>query len=109
MDDEQKEFLLVLGYFYLQNRKPAKALVLFKALAELFSEDLNVVKALSYACMLCGDHDKALSLAERFLSESNTDDDEALGRLLKGKALWGMGRREEARSTMSNFFSMKGN
>jgi hypothetical protein len=36
MDESQKEFLTILGHFFLQNNKAEKALIIFRALQELF-------------------------------------------------------------------------
>ena len=108
MDDEQKEFLTLLGYFYLQNKKAEKALILFRALYELFPEDINVIKSLSYAYLINGENEIALSLIEKYMQESHLDEEIQVGYLLKSKSLWNMGRRREARSIISDFLGMKG-
>jgi tetratricopeptide (TPR) repeat protein len=107
MDESQKEFLTILGYFFLQNNKAEKALIIFRALQELFPDDPYLMKAGSYACLVNGEHEDALHLAERWLREGPVDRMNEIGYLLKSKALWGLGRENEARETLNQFFHMR--
>jgi hypothetical protein len=100
MDHSEVEFIKVLGYFFLENGKFEKASTLFQALHELFPDDAHVCKSLSYACLMRGDYEEALRQAEGFLANTTRDRERRVGRLLKSKSLWGLGREKEAREAL---------
>ena len=103
MQDTQKDFLLLLGYFYL-NQKADKALVIYRVLHDHFPEDIYVIKALCYACIANGVFESGLRLANRFIKQARDGDERHLGYLLKGKSLWGLGRKDEARQALARYF-----
>jgi hypothetical protein len=109
MQEMHKEFLVLLAYFFLQNRKVDKALVLFRFLHSRFPDDRHVLKSLSYASILTGAHERGLRLANQFLKDASDKEDVKLGCLLQGKSLWGLGRKEEARQAVSRYLRVKGN
>jgi len=107
MNESEKEFLTTLGYFFLQNNKPAKALIIFKALHELFPEDPYMMKAASYASLINGYYEDALLLVDKSIRGMASDREKEAGYLLKSKALWGLGRESEARETLNQYFRLR--
>jgi hypothetical protein len=109
MLESEKDFLILLGYFYLQNRKHEKALILFRFLHTQFPEDKYVTKSLSYTCILTGAYENGLRLANRLIRDASDMNEETLGQLLRSKSLWGLGRKDESRLALSHFFRLRGN
>ena len=99
--------MTVLGYFYLQNGKFDKALILFKALNELFPDDPYLMKSLSYAFLVNGEYENALHLTERLLQDAPTRREDDVGYLLRSKSLWGLGREDEARDLLKQFLRLR--
>lgn len=108
MEQSQKELLSVLGYFYLQTGKYKKALTLYRALMTLFPEDTYFIKTVSYLYLATGDYNKALEYADRYLQFDIAKAEKALGCFLKGKALWGLGKKEAAYQALQRFFDTEG-
>lgn len=100
MNHSEREFLSILGYFMLRNGKAEKAMIIFRALNELFPGDPHLLKSLSYACIMSGEHQKGLHFAEKFLGSASEAEDIEMGTILKSKSLWGLGREAEARDTL---------
>lgn len=101
MRTEHKEILSVLGYFFLEHGQPDKALVLLEALGALFPADPGIAKSLSYAYLRAGRYRDALDAAAR----ANAERDDAFIHLLRGKALWGLGRTHEARACLAQYLA----
>jgi tetratricopeptide (TPR) repeat protein len=107
MKEDEREFLSILGYFLLQNGKGEKALSIFRALNELFPDDPYLLKSLSYACIMCGKYEKALHFTDKFLGRASEARDIETGTLLRGKSLWGIGRKDEARGTLRQYLDLR--
>lgn len=97
-----------MGYFYLQTGKYEKSLTLYRALMALFPEDAYFIKSVSYLYLLTGNHDAALTCADRFLQLDIAKAEKALGCFLKSKALWGLGKKEAARQVLHRFLDTEG-
>lgn len=100
-----KELLSVLGYLYLQNGNQEKAFTIFAALCELFPEDVKLGLCLGYIQVLRGDYSSAVRRADRFLGSETGPEETAMGLIIRGRALWGIGRRKEARAIIDRLFS----
>ena len=107
MDRRQKQFMAHMGHIYLQNGKLERARVIFHALQVLFPEDPYVHKACSYMYLLEGDYAAALQEANRYLLTARHDAGRIVGYLLGCKALWGMGREQEARDMFQRYQAIR--
>ena len=106
---EQKEALQVLADVYLLNATQcAKAVILLEALHSLDQRDAGVAKALSYAYLLCGRPEDALKMSDVFLRLAGSSPDSNPILLIRSKALWALGRTEEARTTMNRYIELGG-
>jgi Flp pilus assembly protein TadD len=102
MNDRHREALSVLGYFFLLNGKTGKALILFRALRELFPGEPLFAGSLGYASLASGDYEGALAASEAFLEGETDPEARSAGCLLRGKALWGLGDAAGARKTLND-------
>ncbi|MEI2740847.1 MAG: tetratricopeptide repeat protein [Candidatus Competibacter sp.] len=103
MRTDHKDMLSVLGHFFLEHGQTDKALVLLDALQALFPEDPDIAKSLSYACLQAGRYQEALDAANRGIAER----DAAFIHLLRSKALWGLGRADEARACLARYLALR--
>jgi hypothetical protein len=79
---------------------PSRAATIYTALSTLDPTDVYALKCLAYALLLSGQHGRALTIAEACLSLDLDRDDAELVGLVRGRALWHLDRREEARATV---------
>ena len=101
MDINNKEPLTVLAYLYIEHFKYGKALNLLKALNILYPEDLDIKRSLSFAYLKCGDYQSALVFAEKAIKSDLAKEKQIAAHLIKGKALWGLGKEEAARHALN--------
>lgn len=99
LSGDEKDLLKMLAYVFLQHQKYEEALTLLKALKVLFPEDFHVSKTLSYVYLQSGMFEDSLLEVEYCLSLPDADHDKVNLRLIKSRALWGMGEKEAARNT----------
>ncbi len=109
MDEQQKEFLSLLGFFYLKNGKTEKAGVLLRALLELFPNDAHLQRSLAYTYLVQRKFEQSLLLADRFLDNPDSGPFKAEAFLIKSKAMWGLGQPESARQMLERFVAARDN
>lgn len=107
ISSQQKEFLLVLGYLYLQNAKFMDAKIVFEALQLIYPKDLHILRSLSYAYLCDGDYEQAIELNEEIKSLNKSDDNLSFYYLLKSKALWRIQKTTEARQNFNEFIAIQ--
>lgn len=105
---EQKEALQVLADVYLNQAQSEKAVVLLEALHNLDRRDPVVAKALSYGYLLIGRPEDALAMSDVFLRLVGASPESNPILLIRGRALWALGRAEEARMTMNRYVELGG-
>jgi hypothetical protein len=66
MNADQREYLALLAWFYLQHGEPEKALILLRAGARLAPDDRQILKSLAFAELAAGDAGGALASVERY-------------------------------------------
>ena len=108
LSEDQKEALLVLADVYRDQAQGSKAIVLLEALHSLDRHDPDVAKALSYAYLLAGRPEDALEMSDLFLRLVGSSPDSNPIMLIRSKALWALGRAEEARMTMLRYIELGG-
>lgn len=92
------EYLQILGFLYLQHKQPQKAVTVFRALLVARPEHLSVLRGLAWSLLQCGDSLGCLRLTDRYEQVAG-----ALTpgmQILRGRALFGLGRTDEARETL---------
>jgi thioredoxin-like negative regulator of GroEL len=106
LEPDQFETMRVLGFLYLRLGLAPRAARLFQALAALAPEDGQVALSLASAALEDGRPEEALALFARPpLAAARPT---AASRLLKARALWRLGRREETYRLMEEHLSAGG-
>jgi type III secretion protein Y len=106
--DENKEVLQVLADVYLEQGQTDKAVVLLEGLHVLEPHDTQVIKALSYAYLRIGRYDDTLDMVDAFLRLGAPMPENAPILLIRGKALWALGRPTEARDSLKRYLELGG-
>ena len=101
INNQQKDFLSILGYTYLKNNKLSKATIVYQALFHLFPKSDYFAFCLSYLYLQQKQFKKALYYANYYLANANNID--KLGHLIKSQALFNLGRRSEAKECAKSF------
>ena len=101
INDQQKDFLSILGYTYLKNNKLKKATTVYQALFHLFPKSDYYSFCLSYLHLKQKQYEKALYYANIYLT--NCRNMNKLGYLIKSQALFNLGRRKEAKECAKAF------
>lgn len=104
MDKRHKDFLSILAYIYLKNNQFEKAITVYKALWHLFPDSHRLTLCLGYLYLATHQHERALFYAESFLAANH---EIGLGHLLKGQALYKLGKKFEAQKAIQQFFAAK--
>ena len=105
-DPQQRDAMLLLADVYLEQGQYDKARTLLDALALLWPDDSGVLKALAFACLQGGRFDEALAAADGYLRLGPATRVTAPILLIRGRALWGLGRVDEARDGLQRYFDL---
>ncbi len=100
---EQTEALQVLADIYLDQGQTERAVTLLNALTLLDPGSTGILRALSYAFLLAGRYEDALTTTDTLLQRETTMLDNAPTRLIRGKALWALGRTAEAQENFQRY------
>jgi Flp pilus assembly protein TadD len=105
--EEDKDFLELLGYLYLQYGKHDPARVIYHTLCEL-SDPASIV-LLAYAYCLAADGSYAMALHEMDKISMETLNLQELSgfHLLRGNIFWHMHRDREARTELRRFLELE--
>lgn len=104
--DEQTEALRVLADIYLDQGQIDRAVTLLNALAVLAPNDAGAFRALSYALLLAGRYEDALAATDTLLRLDGTMPANAPTLLIRGKALWALGRIAEAQESLHRYMEL---
>ncbi|HVJ87937.1 MAG TPA: hypothetical protein VM452_19900 [Caulifigura sp.] len=96
MDTRTVEYLMLLGYLYLRHGQGARAVTALEAARIFRRDDRQLGRTLAYAYLSAGRFDDCLKSIDRL----GLKDDRHLA-LIRSRALWGMGREDEARRMMA--------
>lgn len=99
MTDLHKQALALLAFLYLRHERMEEAEVLYQALYRLFPQEDDIAAGLAYIQLEQGRWDQALELATAPSRESGQR--AAAMRLIRARALHGLGRHSEARAEMA--------
>lgn len=104
--EENKEALQVLADVYLDQGQLDKAVVLLEGLHALEPHDAQVLKALSYAYLRVERYDDTLNMVDTLLRLGAPMPENAPILLIRGKALWALGRASEARDSLKRYMEL---
>jgi tetratricopeptide (TPR) repeat protein len=104
INEKHKDFLSILAYIYLKNNKFEKAIAVYKALWHLFPDSDRLTLCLGYLYLATHQYETALFYAETFLADNQ---EIGLGHLLKGRALYKLGKHFEAQKAIQQFLAAK--
>ena len=99
----QKECLMVLAFLYLQNGKYTEGKILLEGLHHLYPTDDHILRSLAFAYLEDGDYEHALMLTEQAQSQTLSPKHHNFFHLIKSKAFWRLGKKQESRQAMSLF------
>ncbi|MDR2677615.1 MAG: hypothetical protein LBB26_03570 [Puniceicoccales bacterium] len=107
MKDEDKDFLELLGYLYLQYGKHDPARVIYHTLCELSNP--TAIMLLTYAYCLAADGSYAMALHEmdKISMEELSLQERSGFHLLRGNIFWHMHRDREARAELQHFLKLE--
>ena len=97
---DARDALAVYGYLLLQAQQVAKAHAVFKGMRVLFPDDVHVAKSLAMTSLATGDHAAALALVDEAREKAPPEDAAALD-ALRSKALYALGRLDDARVALT--------
>jgi hypothetical protein len=96
VDTRTVEYLMLLGYLYLRHGQGARAVTALEAARVFRREDRQLSRSLAYAYLSAERFDDCVRCVEGLQSPK----DRQLT-LIKSRALWGLGRKDEARLMMA--------
>ena len=105
---EQRSALNVLGYLFLRMGLFERARRVFSALAALNPHDHWAQRNLAAIAMHAGDGAAALRHLQQALHEGPLSTSDAALHLIRAKALWLEGRKDEARGAINEFLHLTG-
>lgn len=106
--NDHKEVLQVLADVFLNQGQSEKAVLLLEALYSLAPQDAQIVKALCYAYLITGRYEQTLTMADVFLRLPGRVPESTPILLIRSKALWALGRTEEARTSLNRYIELGG-
>lgn len=97
---------MLLADMFIGQGQLEKARVVLEGLDDIEPDRREVIKALSLAYLRAGRHEDALAATERFLRLSAVDPSTSPILLIRGRALIGMGRDDEARESFARYLEL---
>lgn len=100
MTADIQTLMALLGYVYLQNARPDKAVAILAALNRIAPGKPKVLRALSLALIRCGKPLRALEALDQLAIAGSSD---AAFHVLRAQALQALDRPQEAAVAMGNY------
>ena len=104
MSERSEDFLSLLSYLLLRHGRPEKATHLLQSLKIMRPNDAWTNRSLAYALLLSGDYQGCLHHLDR-IALTLPEDTEM--RLIRSRALWGLGREDEAKQMAKTLKQIK--
>ena len=112
LTEDEKKTLSVLAFLFLRMGMEDRARRFYETIAELSTPgtpDFRFAKAgLAAAALEAGDAETALREVREALAGGPLSTRDATLHWLRSRALWALGRKEEARAARETFLSMRG-
>ena len=96
MEENYRDFLVVIGYVYLQHGATANAADVLETVHMTRPHDRCVARLLAYAYLQLRRYQECLDLTD-FLLAGHDDREPQHVRLFRSRALYGLGRQQEAK------------
>lgn len=100
MKEVEIEFLKLLSYLFVSNGQAAKGVIALEALQVVTPNDAWCSQCLAYAYVLKQDYGLALRQSDRHIETFGNDRAIAI---IRGRAMWGLGKHDEARKAVAPF------
>ena len=97
MTNASRDFLSLLGYVFLEHGQGEKAVTVFDALLALDPKDAATSRRLALAYLTADRHADCLRHCDAHMDRFPVDPEIDAVRLTRGRALWNLGRQNEAR------------
>ncbi len=104
MTPDESTLLYLMGYVFLQNARPDKAVVVLEALDVMQPRQPQTLRALAVSQLRSGQPARALQTLDKLAMSGGVD---AVFYLLRAQALQACGRLEEARVAMKTHLHMR--
>ncbi len=113
LSSEQRTTLSILGYLYYRMGRIDSAVTVFAALAAQAPEPADAVTLRALATLAAieterGNGEKALQLLHRVMDGRTLSTRHAALHLLRARALWQQGRKDEARAAVNEYLYLAG-
>lgn len=112
LTEDEKKTLSVLAFLFFRMGMEDRARRFYETIAELSTPgtpDFRFAKAgLAAAALEAGDAETALREVREALAGGPLSTRDAMLHWLRSRALWALGRKEEARAARETFLSMRG-
>lgn len=112
LTEDEKKTLSVLAFLFFRMGMEDRARRFYETIAELSTQgtpDFRFAKAgLAAAALEAGDAETALREVREALAGGPLSTRDATLHWLRSRALWALGRKEEARAARETFLSMRG-
>ena len=114
LTQEQRNTLSILGYLYYRMGRLDNAATVFAALDKLAPEGMDAISRRAAATLAAietdrGNAEKALQLLHRVMDGQTLSIRHAALHLLRARALWQQGRKDEARAAVNEYLYLAGN
>ena len=111
LTQEQRNTLSILGYLYYRMGRLDNAATVFAALDKLAPEGISRRTAATLVAIEThrGNAEKALQLLHRVMDGQTLSTRHAALHLLRARALWQQGRKDEARAAVNEYLYLAGN
>lgn len=113
LTQEQRNTLSILGYLYYRMGRLDNAATVFAALDRIAPEGMDAITRRAVATLAAietdrGNPEKALQLLHRVMDGRTLSTRLAALHLLRARALWQLGRRDEARAAVNEYLYLSG-
>ena len=109
LTQEQRNTLSILGYLYYRMGRLDNAATVFAALDKLAPEGMDAISRRAAATLAAIETEKALQLLHRVMDGQTLSTRHAALHLLRARALWQQGRKDEARAAVNEYLYLAGN
>ncbi len=108
-DENQTNFLRLLGYLFLCSEKYNKATTVFELLSIYYPEDIDIATSLAFSLYNEKQYEKSFALSTEIIK--NNADKEKIKRtkIIQAKSLWGLDKKEEAAQTLKKLVLYENN
>ena len=97
---DNKQWLCMLAYLYIQQQQPDNAITLLKTSLILHSDDKQTNKMLALAYLRNRQYQASLAIVDQLISDETSHENIIPLRLMRAKALWALEQKKAAQQTI---------